>query len=127
RKRDPDGGVALILGAGNVSSIPPMDVFTKMFIEGFVCVVKMNPVNEWAGPILERALAPLVERGFLRFVYGGGDVGTYLVEHPGVHDVHITGSDKTHDLIVWGPPGPERERRKKANDPILKKPISSEL
>ena len=127
RQREPDGGVALILGAGNVSSIPPMDVFTKMFIEGFVCLVKMNPVNEWAGPILERALAPLVDRGYLRIVYGGGDVGQHLVEHAGVHDVHITGSDRTHDLIVWGPPGPERERRKQANDPKLKKPISSEL
>ncbi len=127
RAREPEGGVSLILGAGNVSSIPPMDVFAKMFVEGYVCLVKMNPVNEWAGPILERALAPLVDRGFLRIVYGGGDVGQYLVEHAGVHDVHITGSDKTHDLIVWGAPGPERERRMKANDPKLKKPISSEL
>ena len=51
-------------------------------------------------------------RGFLRVVYGGGEVGAYLVEHTGVDDMHITGSDRTHDLIVWGPPGPERERRK---------------
>jgi hypothetical protein len=41
--------------------------------------------------------------------------------------VHITGSDKTHDIMVWGPPGPEREARKKRNDPLLKKEISSEL
>jgi acyl-CoA reductase-like NAD-dependent aldehyde dehydrogenase len=126
-KRDPEGGVALVLGAGNVSSIPPMDAFTKMFIEGYVCLVKMNPVNEWVGPILERALAPMIERGYLRIVYGGGDVGKYLCEHKSIADVHITGSDATHDLIVWGPPGPEREKRKKANDPLLKVPISSEL
>jgi acyl-CoA reductase-like NAD-dependent aldehyde dehydrogenase len=126
-KRDPEGGVALVLGAGNVSSIPPMDAFTKMFIEGYVCLVKMNPVNEWVGPILERALAPMIERGYLRIVYGGGDVGKYLCEHKDIADVHITGSDATHDLIVWGPPGAERERRKKANDPLLKVPISSEL
>lgn len=127
RKTEPEGGVSLILGAGNVSNIPPMDVLSKLFIEGFVCLLKMNPVNEWSGPILERALAPLIDRGFLRIVYGGGDVGQYLVEHAGVHDVHITGSDKTHDLIVWGPPGPERERRKAAKQPRLQKPISSEL
>jgi acyl-CoA reductase-like NAD-dependent aldehyde dehydrogenase len=126
-RRDPDGGVSLILGAGNVSSIPPMDAFTKMFNEGNVCLVKMNPVNEWVGPLLERALAPMVRRGFLRFVYGGGDAGKYLCEHEGIADVHITGSDKTHDLIVWGPPGPERERRIAAKDPVLKKPITSEL
>ncbi len=127
QQKDPEGGVSLILGAGNVASIPPMDVFAKMFIEGFVCLLKMNPVNEWAGPFIERALAPLVSRGFLRVVYGGADVGKYLVYHAGIDDVHITGSDKTHDLIVWGPPGPERERRKAAGDPVLQKPITSEL
>ena len=54
-------------------------------------------------------------------------MGAYLCEHPGVEDLHITGSDKTHDRIIWGPPGPEQERRKRAHDPLLKKPISSEL
>jgi acyl-CoA reductase-like NAD-dependent aldehyde dehydrogenase len=127
QERDPKGGVALILGAGNVSSIPPMDVLSKMFIEGFVCLLKMNPVNEWVGPFLERALEPLIRPGFLRIVYGGADVGKYLTYHAGIDDVHITGSDKTHDLIVWGPPGPERDRRMAENDPLLKVPISSEL
>jgi len=46
-------------------------------------------------------------------VYGGAEVGRFLVYHPQVDDVHITGSDLTHDLIVWGPPGAERERRKR--------------
>ena len=127
QQKDPEGGVSLVLGAGNVSSIPPMDVFAKMFIEGFVCLLKMNPVNEWVGQYLERALDPLIARGFLRIVYGGADVGKYLVYHEGIDDVHITGSDKTHDLIVWGPPGPERERRMRENDPLLDKPITSEL
>jgi acyl-CoA reductase-like NAD-dependent aldehyde dehydrogenase len=125
-RKDPTGAVALVLGAGNVSSIPPMDTFTKMFIEGMVCIIKMNPVNEWAGPHLERALAPLIDRGYLRIAYGGGDVGKFLCEHPVVADVHMTGSDAVHDLIVWGPPA-EQARRKAANDPVLKKPMSSEL
>jgi aldehyde dehydrogenase (NAD(P)+) len=126
-RKDPEGGVSLILGAGNVSSIPPMDVATKMFIEGFVCILKMNPVNEWVGPYLERALAPLIDRGYLRIVYGGADVGQYITYHPMVDDVHITGSDRTHDTIVWGVPGAERDRRMAGNDPLLKVPISSEL
>ena len=104
-----------------------MDVATKMFIEGFVCILKMNPVNEWVGPHLERALAPLIDRGYLRIVYGGAEVGQYLCDHPLVDDVHITGSDRTHDTIVWGPPGAERDRRLATDDPMLKKPISSEL
>jgi acyl-CoA reductase-like NAD-dependent aldehyde dehydrogenase len=127
RQADPEGGVSVILGAGNVSSIPALDVASKMFVEGFVCVLKMNPVNEWAGPFLERALEPLIAPGYLRVVYGGGDVGERLVRHPDVADVHITGSDRTHDAIVWGPPGPERERRLAANEPLLRIPITSEL
>jgi uncharacterized protein YqjF (DUF2071 family) len=127
RRRDPQGGVSVILGAGNVSSIPALDVATKLFVDGLVCVLKMNPVNEWVGPFIERALAPLVSRGYLRVVYGGAEVGSALVHHPAVDDVHITGSDRTHDLIVWGPPGPERERRKAEHDPLLRVPITSEL
>jgi acyl-CoA reductase-like NAD-dependent aldehyde dehydrogenase len=126
-RKEPEGGVSLVLGAGNVSSIPPMDVATKMFVEGFVCILKMNPVNEWVGPHLERALAPLIDRGYLRIVYGGAEVGQYLAYHPEIDDVHITGSDRTHDAIVWGLPGADRDRRIAANDPLLKVPISSEL
>lgn len=125
--RDPERGVALILGAGNVSSIPPMDALYKLFVEGRVCLVKMNPVNEWVGRHLERAFQPFVDEGFIRFVYGGADVGRYLVEHDAVEDVHITGSNATHDSIVWGPPGPERDQRKAMGEPLLKKRITSEL
>ena len=127
KQTEPKGGVSLVLGAGNVSSIPPMDALYKMFVDGNVCLVKLNPVNEYLGEHLDKAFAPLVEKGYLRFVKGGTEVGTYLVKHPEVDDVHITGSDRTHDLIVWGPPGPERERRMREDDPVLKKAITSEL
>lgn len=127
REKNPKPSTALVLGAGNVSSIPPLDAFTKMFGEGRVCVLKMNPVNDYVGPFLERALAPLISRGYLAICYGGGDVGKFLVEHPAIDDIHITGSDKTHDLIVWGPPGEERERRKRDKQPLLDKTITSEL
>ena len=126
-KRDPEGAVSLILGAGNVASIPPMDAFYKMFVDGSVCLLKMNPVNEYLGPFFEEAFKPMIDAGYLRIVYGAGEVGAYLSSHAGIDDIHITGSDRTHDLIVWGPPGAERERRKAAKDPLLKKTITSEL
>jgi hypothetical protein len=44
-----------------------------------------------------------------------------------VDEVHITGSIHSHDAIVWGKPGPDRERRRQEHDPLLKKPITSEL
>jgi hypothetical protein len=127
KKRDPEGRVSLVLGAGNVASIPPMDIVYKMFVDGSVVLLKMNPVNEYLGPFFERAFKSLIDKGYLAIVYGGGEVGSYLCYHPGVGEVHITGSDRTHDLIVWGPPGPERDDRKRRNDPLLKKPITSEL
>jgi len=120
-------GVALVLGAGNVASIPPTDVLYKMFAEGKVCILKMNPVNAHVGPFVERAFHAAVEKGLLQVCYGGGDVGAYLVEHPEVDEIHITGSDKTHDMMVWGPPGPEREARKQRKEPLLKKLVTSEL
>ncbi len=49
--------IALVLGAGNVSSIPTTDAFTKLFQEGRSVLLKMNPVNESLGPVFERAYA----------------------------------------------------------------------
>jgi aldehyde dehydrogenase (NAD(P)+) len=122
-----EGKVSLVLGAGNVASIPPMDVLYKMFVEGKVCLLKMNPVNAHVGPFIERAFVDAIDRGLVAVAYGAGDVGSYLCSHPLVDEIHITGSDKTHDLIIWGPPGAEREARKKRKDPINKKEITSEL
>jgi aldehyde dehydrogenase (NAD(P)+) len=121
------GKVSLILGAGNVASIPPTDALYKMFVEGKVCMIKMNPVNAHVGPFVERAFAAAVDKGYLAVSYGGPDVGKYLVEHDLIDEIHITGSDKTHDMMVWGPPGAEREQRKKNKTPLLKKEITSEL
>ncbi|WP_281261924.1 aldehyde dehydrogenase family protein [Streptomyces rishiriensis] len=36
----------------------------------------------------------------VRVLTGGADVGTYLVHHPKVRHVHMTGSAATHDAIV---------------------------
>jgi aldehyde dehydrogenase (NAD(P)+) len=121
------GKVSLVLGAGNVASIPPTDAIYKMFVEGKVCLIKMNPVNAHVGPFIEQAFKDAVERGLCAVCYGGADVGKYLVEHAGVDEIHITGSDKTHDLMVWGPPGAERDARKAKKEPLLKKEITSEL
>ncbi|HEY8022098.1 MAG TPA: aldehyde dehydrogenase, partial [Thermoanaerobaculia bacterium] len=41
------GGVALVLGAGNVSSIGPMDAFYKLFVEDRVVLYKPNPANAY--------------------------------------------------------------------------------
>lgn len=124
---DHEGRVCLVLGAGNINAIPAMDVATKLFNEGKACVLKLNPVNAYLGPILEEAFAAAVERGVLAVVQGGAEEGAHLAHHPGVDEVHITGSQRTHDLLVWGPPGPARTERIARGAPLLAKEISSEL
>jgi aldehyde dehydrogenase (NAD(P)+) len=127
--KSPDhrGRVCLVLGAGNVNAIPPTDVATKLFNEGKVCILKVNPVNAYLGPILEDAFAEAIARGVLAIVHGGADEGAYLTHHAGVDEVHVTGSNATHDRIVWGPPGPERAERMARGAPLLDKEITSEL
>ena len=126
KKENPQGKVSLVLGAGNVSSIVPLDIFYKMFAEGEVVLIKMNPINDYLGPIFEKIFAPLIEAGFIQFAYGGGDVGAYLTRHNLVDTIHITGSARTHDAIVFGV-GEEGKQHKRENQSIMNKPISSEL
>jgi hypothetical protein len=124
---DHEGRVVLVLGGGNVNGIPSMDVLTKMFNEGKVCILKMNPVNAYLGPYIEEAFADAVRQNFLAVVYGGADEGAYLANHRDVDEIHLTGSDRTFDQIVWGSPGPEREARKAQGRPLLQKPVTAEL
>lgn len=126
QQKNPSGKVALVLGAGNIHSIPVLDVLYKLYHEGQVIMLKMNPVNDYLGPVFERIFAPFVEAGFLRFAYGGADMGKYLVNHGSIDEIHITGSAQTLDAIVFGT-GDEGKRRKRENDPIMTKRITTEL
>jgi acyl-CoA reductase-like NAD-dependent aldehyde dehydrogenase len=119
-------GVSLVLGAGNVAAIPITDALDRLFIARHPVILKMNPVNDYLGPVFEQAFAELVRRGVLRIVYGGADVGQHLVHHAEVDDVHVTGSDKTFEAIVFGG-GPDGARRKAAREPAVDKPVTGEL
>jgi hypothetical protein len=117
----------LVLGAGNVSSIPPVDALTKLFQENRVVLLKLNPVNDYLSGIFERAFQPLISQGFLKLCRGGADVGAHAAQSPLIDEVHITGSLAAHESIVWGQPGADREQRKAEMRPVLAKPITSEL
>lgn len=102
RNANPSGRVALVLGAGNISSIAPLDVLYKMIADGCVCILKMNPVNAYLGPVFERIFSEFYDAGFLRFAYGGAETGAYLCAHDAIDTIHITGSESTHNAIVSG-------------------------
>jgi acyl-CoA reductase-like NAD-dependent aldehyde dehydrogenase len=118
------GGVGLVLGAGNVTSIPMLDVVYELLAHNRVALLKVNPTQDALVPVFERAFAPLIEPGFLRIVRGAGEVGGYLAAHPAIAHVHITGAAATFDAIVWGA---DAVRRKRENRPLLGKPITAEL
>ncbi|PCE16298.1 aldehyde dehydrogenase [Microbacterium sp. SZ1] len=120
------GGVGLVLGAGNVTSIPVLDVLYELLAHNRTALLKVNPTQDALVPVFKRALAPLIGPGFLRIVRGGPAVGAYLTGHRDLAHVHITGSAATFDAIVWGT-GPAAARRRRENRPQLKKPITAEL
>ena len=120
------GRVALVLGAGNVAAIAPLDCLDKLFVENQVVLLKMNPVNAYLAEFLKAALAPLIALGFLRIVEGDAAVGQYLCTHPLVETIHITGSGAAHDAIVWGADA-EGAANKLAGTPKNLRPITSEL
>ncbi|HEY5853968.1 MAG TPA: aldehyde dehydrogenase family protein [Aldersonia sp.] len=118
--------VALVLGAGNVAAISALDVLHKLIVEDTVVVAKMNPVNAYLIPIFEDVFRDFVDHDWVRFCDGGAAEGGHLASHAGVDEIHITGSARTHDAIVWGTDD-AAEQRRAAGTPLLDKPIGSEL
>jgi acyl-CoA reductase-like NAD-dependent aldehyde dehydrogenase len=119
-------GTALVLAAGNVASLGPRDALSKLVVDGKTVVMKANPVNDYLVPHWNAALTALVEADVLRIVDGDAATGAHLTAHPRINEVHITGSDKTYDAVVFGT-GAEGQRRKAADEPVLTKPITAEL
>lgn len=124
--KDRVGKVALVLGAGNVAAITPLDVLQKLILEDQVVILKMNPINDYLTDFYKIAMKPFIDGGYLRIVKGDAKGGAYLCDHPIVEELHITGSDATHDAIVWGV-GEEGAANKKAGTPKNAKRFTSEL
>lgn len=126
RTPNESGGVGLVLGAGNVTAIPVLDVLYELLAHNRTALLKINPTQDALVSVFKRALSPLIEPGLLRIVRGGPEVGAYLTGHRDLDHVHITGSAASFDAIVWGT-GPAAKRRRRENRPQLKKPITAEL
>ncbi|WP_327097663.1 aldehyde dehydrogenase family protein [Nocardia vinacea] len=119
-------GIGVVLGAGNITSIAPLDVLYELIAHNRVVALKLNPITD---PLLEpltKVLEPFIAIGAVRILTGAADVGEYLVQHPDVAHVHMTGSAATHDAIVWGR-GEDAAAHRAAGRPRLDKPITSEL
>ncbi|NBT12594.1 MAG: aldehyde dehydrogenase [Planctomycetia bacterium] len=119
-ERPQTGGVALVLGAGNVTGLAPADCIGQIFEHGRAAFLKLHPLHAPLRPILERALRPLVDAGLLAIVAGGVEVSRAVLDAPGLDHVHLTGGAAAFDAIVWD----GRDRR---GPPAIAQTVTCEL
>ena len=127
KRYDIDPSITLVLGAGNFSSIPYLDVLYHLITRKSVILLKLNPVNEYLKPVFEKVFRNFIERGYIIVTTGNIDESKYMASHPGINHIHLTGSDKTFEDIVYGRELTEKERKSKSLTKINNKPITSEL
>jgi len=120
------GAVCLVLGAGNASFLSFADVMHKLIVDKKVVILKTHPVLEYTADLFEKILEPFIASGYLRIVRGGAKEGKHLTSHPSVDEIHMTGSDKTFDAIVYGT-GEEGQKNKLTDTRITNKTVIGEL
>ena len=119
--------ITLVLGAGNVSSIPVLDALFHMIAYKSVIYLKLNPVNDYLLPIFTQVFDPFITRGFMIITQGDMQASKYLTQHDAFQQIHLTGSNYTYENIVYGKVLSDKERSLKTYPKINKKPITSEL
>ncbi len=124
KRYDIDPSITLVLGAGNFSSIPYLDVLYHLITRKSVILLKLNPVNEYLKPVFEKVFQSFIERGYIIVTTGNIDESKYMAKHPGINHIHLTGSDKTFEDIVYGRELTEKERKSKS---LSKKIVTAKL
>ena len=85
-----NGHISLVLGAGNVSSIPPLDVLDRLFAHKSVSLLKVHPVNDYLKEIFANIFEDFISAGYVQIVSGGADVGKYLCDHQRIEHIHLS-------------------------------------
>lgn len=127
KRYDIEPSITLVLGAGNFSSIPYLDVLYHLITRRSVILLKLNPVNDYLKPVFEKVFKNFIERGYIIVTNGNINESKYMAAHPGINHIHLTGSDKTYEDIVYGRELTGNERSIKTVPKVNSKPITSEL
>ena len=127
KRYDIEPSITLVLGAGNFSSIPYLDVLYHLITRRSVILLKLNPVNDYLKPVFEKVFKNFIERGYIIVTNGNINESKYMATHPGINHIHLTGSDKTYEDIVYGRELTGNERSIKTVPKVNSKPITSEL
>jgi len=99
RRRPATGGVAVVLGAGNVSGLAASDAICQIFEHGRAAWLKLHPLHAPLVGILAEAARPLVEAGLLAISIGGPELVETAVACEGVSQVHLTGGRGAYEAI----------------------------
>jgi hypothetical protein len=94
------GGVAVVLGPGNVTGLAVADAVAQVFEHGRAALVKLHPLHAPLAGVVARALAPLVEADLLAFVVGDAAVAREAVAAPLATHVHLTGGRAAFDALA---------------------------
>ena len=121
------GSVTLVLGAGNVSSIPFLDVLFHLVAKRSSIILKLNPVNDYLNPVFRKVFYEFIQKGYITVVNGDIPTSKYLCEHPSIDAIHLTGSNYTYENIVYGKELNDKERNLSTIPKVNKKPIFTEL
>ncbi len=101
-RRPASGGVALVLGAGNVTGLAPADCLSQIFEYGRGTFLKLHPLHAPLVPVFRSALAPLISAGILTIEAGGVELVEAVRAQPVVRHLHLTGGSGAFDAVVWG-------------------------
>ena len=92
-----------------------------------VVYLKLNPVNDYLLPVYEKIFENFISRGFMVVSKGSLEESEYMVQHKGIDHIHLTGSDETYELIVYGRKLNDDEKKLKSLKKLNQVSFSSEL
>ncbi len=95
-----DGGVTLLLGAGNQSLVTIYDALYCIFYKNAPVLVKHHPLRPHLMSLFDDLFLPLIERGYLEQIVDGGiPETTDILNKEAIKHVHLTGALKTSESI----------------------------
>ncbi|MBT6918352.1 MAG: aldehyde dehydrogenase family protein, partial [Planctomycetaceae bacterium] len=98
--RPHSGGVAVVLGAGNVTGLAAADAVSQIFEYGRAVLLKLHPVQSSLVTVFRSALKPLIEAGLLRVVIGDTELVSEAISDKKVTAMHLTGGEETFRNII---------------------------
>jgi 1-pyrroline-5-carboxylate dehydrogenase len=94
-------GVWAVIGPFNFPSALTAGPAGAALVAGNTCIIKPSEVGTLSGHLVYRALVEAgVPRGAVNIVNGGAEVGSALVNHPGVDGLTFTGSSAVGMSII---------------------------